>query len=57
MGNHILELLKIIIRLKMVLKNKNVKLLKIYNLENFIFLLPTKKEITELKNSILRKEL
>ena len=41
----------------MVLKNKNVKLLKIYNLENFNFLLPTKKEITELKNSILRKEL
>ena len=34
-----------------------LKLLKIYNLENFNFLLPTKKEITELKNSILRKEL
>ena len=33
------------------------KLLKIYDLENFNFLLPTKKEIIELKNTILKKEL
>ena len=34
-----------------------MKLLTIYDLQNFNFLLPSKKEITELKNNILKKEL
>ena len=34
-----------------------MKLLTIYDLQNFNFLLPSKREITELKNNILKKEL
>ena len=34
-----------------------IKLLNTYNLDKFNFLLPSKQEITELRNSILRKEI